>query len=116
MVSFPSEVLEQIRLHLEEEKKQLASRMAEVSLQDPFSDPERAHNNAASDSEASEESSHDRFAAILDELKAKRADIDGALMRIGDGTYGYCSVCGDMIDTDRLAILPAATVCLTHSK
>ncbi len=116
MVSFPNDVLEHIRLHLEEEKKQVAARIAEVTLQDPFSDPERVHDNAASDSDASEESSHDRFAAILEELKAKLADIDGALMRIGDGTYGYCSVCGDMIDTDRLAIIPTATVCLTHSK
>jgi RNA polymerase-binding transcription factor DksA len=28
------------------------------------------------------------------------------------GTYGFCVECKQMIDTDRLAILPTATLCL----
>ena len=71
MQSFPSELLNGLRLHLEEEKKKLIVQMSDLSAQDPFSDPERVNDNAASDSEASEESSHDRFAAMLDELKVK---------------------------------------------
>jgi RNA polymerase-binding transcription factor DksA len=95
------------------EKKKLVRQMSDLSAQDPFSDPDRANDNAASDSEASEESSHDRFAAMLDELKANVSDIDAALARIGMGTYGFCSNCSQMIDTDRLAILPTATLCLS---
>ena len=113
MQSFPSELLEQLRLHLEEEKKKLVAQMSDLSAQDPFSDPDRVNDNAASDSEASEESSHDRFAAMLDELKAKLAGIDAALVRIADGSYGFCTNCQQMIDTDRLAILPTATLCLS---
>jgi len=113
MQNFPSEILEQLRLHLEEEKKKLIREMSELSLQDPFSDPDRANDNAASDSEANEESSHDRFTALLDELKVKLVHIDEALLRIGDGSYGFCSNCRQMIDTDRLAILPTATLCLS---
>ena len=116
MVSFPSDVLEGLRLHLEEEKKKLAARIDELTAQDPFSDPDRTNDNAAADTEANEESSHDRFAAMVDELKKKLTDTDAALVRIGDGSYGFCSVCGDMIDTDRLSILPTATLCLKHSK
>lgn len=116
MVSFPSEVLEGLRTHLEEEKKRLAAQMNDLSAQDPFSDPDRSTDKAASDMEASNESGHDRFTAMVDELKAKLSDVDAALVRISDGTYGYCSVCGDMIDTDRLSIIPTATVCLKHSK
>jgi RNA polymerase-binding transcription factor DksA len=113
MQSFPSEILEQLRLHLEEEKKKLVAQMSDLTAQDPFSDPNRVNDNAASDSEASEESSHDRFAAMLEELKAKLADIDAALERISDGSYGFCTNCQQMIDTDRLAILPTATLCLS---
>jgi RNA polymerase-binding transcription factor DksA len=113
MQSFPSELLEELRLHLEEEKKKLVVQMRDLSAQDPFSDPDRANGNAASDSEASEESSHDRFAAMLDELKVKLTHIDEALARIGDGSYGFCTNCQHMIDTDRLAILPTATLCLS---
>jgi len=113
MQSFPSELLEQLRLHLEEEKKKLVVQMRDLSAQDPFSDPDRANDNAASDSEASEESSHDRFAAMLDELKVKLTHIDAALVRISDGSYGFCTNCQQMIDTDRLGILPTATLCLS---
>ena len=113
MQGFPSELLNELRLHLEAEKKKLAAQMSDLSAQDPFSDPDRANDNAASDSEASEESSHDRFEAMLDELKAKLSGIDAALARISSGTYGFCSHCHEMIDTDRLAILPTATLCLS---
>src|SRR5690348_12043187 len=116
MQSFPNEVLETLRVHLEEEKKKLNLEMEALSAQDPFSDPDRGRDNAASDTEANEESSHDRFAAMVDQLKAKLADTDAALIRIGDGSYGYCTNCHLMIDTDRLAILPTATLCLDCEK
>lgn len=116
MVSFPSEVLEGLRLHLEEEKKRIVAQMDELSSQDPFTNTDRGIDKASSDTEASDESSHDRVAAMVDELKKRLADTDAALARIGNGTYGFCSVCSDMIDTDRLSILPTATLCLRHSK
>lgn len=116
MVSFPNEVLEELRQHLEEEKKHISMQMHELSQQDPFTNTDRVFDKAAADMEASDESSHDRFSAMIDELKEKLTAIDSALVRIGDGTYGFCSVCGDMIDTDRLSVLPTATLCLRHSK
>jgi len=116
MQSFPSEVLKGIREHLEEEKKRVLARINELSVQDPFSDPERTNDNAASDAEASEESSHDRFAALIAQLKQQLSDIEAALSRVTRGTYGFCSKCGEMIDTDRLSILPTAILCLSCEK
>lgn len=113
MDAFPSDVLVTIRQHLEEEKARVASRIAELQVQDPFSDPDRTNDNAASDTEANEESSHDRFAALLGELKSQLVEIEAALERIAAGTYGFCTNCSEMIDTDRLSILPTATLCLT---
>lgn len=112
MQNFPSDVLTELQKHLEEEKKRVLARITELTAQDPFSDPERLNDNAASDAEANEESSHDRFSAMIDELKAELIDIEHALGRITDGTYGFCVECKQMIDTDRLAILPTATLCL----
>lgn len=111
MQSFPQDILSEIRNHLEGEKRDLEARIDELTQQDPFSDPDRLNDNAASDREADEESSHDRFLALIDELRLKRKAIDDALMRISDGTYGFCQNCKKMIDTDRLSILPAATLC-----
>ena len=116
MQNFPPDVLRSVRVQLEEEKKRVAARIGELSSQDPYTNPDRLNDNAASDTEASEESTHERFAAMIGEMKMRLADLDEALVRIGQGTYGFCSVCGEMIDTDRLAILPTATLCLTHEK
>ena len=116
MQSFPNDVLVSLRQHLEEEKARVASRIAELHAQDPFSDPDRTNDNAASDTEANEESSHDRFAALVDQLTDQASQIDAAIARINAGTYGFCTSCGEMIDTDRLAILPTATLCLNCEK
>lgn len=112
MQSFPRDVLDQVRKALEEEKTRLAGRIAQLWAQDPYADPDRVNDNAASDAEASEESNHDRYAALVDELKVRAYALDEALLRVGSGTYGYCVNCGAMIDTDRLAIVPTATLCL----
>lgn len=37
-------------------------------------------------------------------------DIDKALRRIEDGTYGYCEMTGDEIGLKRLAVIPLATL------
>ncbi len=112
MQKFPSDVLDQVRTALEEEKSKVAVRIAELAAQDPYRDPDRVNDNAASDAEASEESNHDRYAAMVEELKARVYALDEALVRVGSGTYGFCVRCGNMIDTDRLSIVPTATLCL----
>lgn len=38
--------------------------------------------------------------------------IEAALMRVRDDEYGYCVECGDEIAAKRLAIDPAATLCI----
>ncbi|MFH0749635.1 MAG: TraR/DksA C4-type zinc finger protein [Candidatus Gottesmanbacteria bacterium] len=113
MQSFPSDILKEIKTHFEKEKLTLTERIAELQKQDPFTDPERSNDNAASDTEASEESNHDRVSAMVDELKAKLHTIEDALVRIDVGTYGACTECNNMIDTERLSVLPMATLCLS---
>ncbi len=36
-----------------------------------------------------------------------------ALLRIGQGTYGFCAHCGEAIDPRRLKALPTATRCIS---
>jgi len=35
-----------------------------------------------------------------------------ALTRIKIGKYGICEKCGNLIDTDRLMVMPEATLCV----
>ena len=40
-------------------------------------------------------------------------DVEAALERIRDGTFGKCADCGDAIDRERLAAYPTAKRCIT---
>ena len=39
-------------------------------------------------------------------------DIDEALRKIEEGSYGICEECGEPIGEKRLSVLPAATLCV----
>ncbi|MEU5993241.1 TraR/DksA C4-type zinc finger protein [Spirillospora sp. NPDC047418] len=54
-----------------------------------------------------------RIDASLQRARAQLADIDDALRRLRDGTYGACEHCGGPIATERLAARPAARTCIT---
>jgi len=43
-------------------------------------------------------------------------EIDAALARIDDGTFGTCSSCGEAIGTERLEALPWATLCIEDKR
>jgi RNA polymerase-binding transcription factor DksA len=50
--------------------------------------------------------------SILEQIEAELADVEHALRRLDDGTYGTCEACGKVIDDARLEALPAARFCL----
>ena len=50
--------------------------------------------------------------ALVRQAEAHLAEIDAALARVADGTYGVCAVCGRPIPDERLAVRPAATTCV----
>jgi len=53
-----------------------------------------------------------RDLSILESLEAELTDVEHALGRLDDGTYGTCEACGRRIDDDRLEAMPAARFCL----
>ncbi len=44
------------------------------------------------------------------------ADIDGALRRLDEGTYGSCEACGKPIGAERLAAIPWARFCIDDQR
>ena len=50
--------------------------------------------------------------SILQEVEGELADIEHALQRLDDGTYGTCEACGKLIGDDRLEAIRAARFCL----
>jgi RNA polymerase-binding transcription factor DksA len=50
--------------------------------------------------------------SILERVEAELGDVEHALQRLDDGTYGTCEACGKPIDEERLQAMPAARFCL----
>ena len=48
-------------------------------------------------------------------LQDQLADVEAALRRLDDGTYGQCAVCGEQIPEARLEAMPAARTCIKHA-
>ena len=53
-----------------------------------------------------------QVAALLASARQRLADVDAALARRAEGTYGVCESCGRAIAPERLAARPAARTCI----
>jgi len=111
-VRFPMSLLKPIGDFLNREAKRLERRKSRLTAQDPFSDVSRVIDNAASDSDAAEQVGHAQVSAMKSQTDRKLIQIKKALARIKIGKYGICEKCGKMIDTDRLMVMPEATICI----
>lgn len=109
---FPKQILVQIKKQLEWKRRKTEEEIKKIEKEDPFSDTDRLLDNASSDSDVKEQYGHARVTAIKRELERTLVRIKKTLARIGLGNYGFCEKCGKMIDTDRLAAMPTAELCI----
>ena len=102
-----------IRLH-----KTLVGRRAEL-LKKLREDMEGLRNHQGTDStgdsaDAAFEAGSDEMASHLAELDARElTQIERAIVRLKQGTYGLCEVCQKRIPVGRLNALPYSTLCIT---
>lgn len=116
MVKFPKSVLSQVGGYLEERKRALEKKISDLKKEDPFSDKTRLLDQASDDSEAQNKAEHERVTALHRQLSIALIETKKALTKIKIGKYGICENCGKMIDTDRLAAMPTARLCVTCEK
>jgi hypothetical protein len=67
-----------------------------------------------SSSDDSEGAPGDIDIAALDEIERQLADVELALERLGDGSYGRCETCGGLLSDDELDSAPAGRFCRAH--
>ncbi len=101
-----------------EEKKTLTAELAGLGKHGPAGweattetpdENEVDPNTVASRFEDFEEKS-----ALMIPLEERLKQVDAALAKLADGTYGTCRVCNNPIEAERLAANPAAETCMTH--
>ena len=104
------ELLEQQRADLRRELDALQVESANVNQTEGYG----VKNHPAED--ASELFLRERNLAISSDLRQELDDVERALIRIANGTYGFCEECGEPINPERLEARPAATYCIRHQR
>lgn len=113
---FPRNLLVPVGNFLQNKLRDLKKRKKDISTEDPFKDPSRTTDNAATDTEAEEQYGHARTSALRTEINRKIVQVRKALTRVKIGKYGICEDCGAMIDTDRLLVFPEAVLCAKDAR
>lgn len=112
-IVFPAKILRPLQNFLTNEEKKLKKRRRELDKEDPYNNTDRLIDNAATDTDAAEDYGHARVFAIKKEIDRTLIRIRKTLTKIKLGKYGVCEQCGQMIDTDRLAVDPTASCCIS---
>lgn len=101
--------LEEIRKGLLEQKNQILKDLKDISSDDKVVFPDYGDKP---DENAQEIGEYTTNLATDKVLEATLKDIDSALERMENGTYGICKYCGEPIDAKRLVARPVASACV----
>ena len=101
--------MQTLRASLEEERGQLQSQLAEL---DDDSDLSYDENFADSAQVAGQQGAN---RALSGQLSENLAEVERALGKMDDGTYGRCEACGKEIAEARLEAMPATRFCIDHA-
>ena len=74
--------------------------------------PDYGNSNSIEDN-ASEVTDYTTNLSIEHELEGDLRDVESALKRVKDGTYGRCKHCNKDIEIERLKIRPESTSCVS---
>jgi DnaK suppressor protein len=111
----PSKLTKPVKKYLEKRIVELKQSEKKLKRGDPFSDSARATNNSLEE-DVDEQIGHFEAEVKVSFIKKQIIEFRKALSKIKIGKYGICDKCGEMIDTDRLAVRPEATICLRCEK
>jgi RNA polymerase-binding protein DksA len=108
------------RTRLEEERKRVLDAIDNIHHENPRAMVDETQDPGSVDNHPGDIATvtFDReMASTLEEHSTHvLAEIDGALARIEDGTFGTCLRCGKPIGTERLEALPWATLCIDDKR
>ena len=102
-----------LRSRLESERKRLLEELEQIKVDvGPATDRREGSPFGKREEEATETLELERRVALGKRIKDQLADVENALRKFDQGTYGLCEICGRPIDPARLEALPQAKLCL----
>lgn len=109
--------LKALQQKLEAERGVLKERLREVGVENPAVpgdfEPTLPNYGDEYDDTVNESTDLDANIAVVSELERRLKEIEIALGRIENGTYGACTTCSTKIAEERLHAVPTAALCST---
>lgn len=111
---------EQLRQRMIEERRRVVDAIDNIHAENPGSIGDETEETTFQDNHLGDiaTATFDREMAstLEDNSTHVLAEIDAALKRIDEGTFGVCTRCGQPIDAERLEALPWATLCIEDKR
>ncbi|HSS72103.1 MAG TPA: TraR/DksA C4-type zinc finger protein [Gaiellaceae bacterium] len=111
---------EQLRQRMLEERRRVVDAIDNIHAENPGSIGDETEETTFQDNHLGDiaTATFDREMAstLEDNSTHVLAEIDAALKRIDEGTFGVCTRCGQPIDAERLEALPWATLCIEDKR
>ena len=105
--------LEEVQVRLQARRRQLAEELAELTK------PPEAGSNLSFGKRIGEGTTEavERISstAAARSIATALAEVDRALEKVDEETYGLCDDCWQLIGSERLEAMPSATLCVTCS-
>ncbi len=128
-IMLDQKTIDELKTALEKERELLISELKTIATPDPnlkddwnvrhfeWSEDQITSEEALESDESVNESDEDmKNKALSDHLELRLRDVNNALKRMEDGTYGICEVCKEPIPLERLKANPAADADIEHAK
>ncbi len=110
--ALPKTLQKQLRAALESERDELLGQVSDLEAE---ADVSRWRDGGFDDDPADSGSANlerDRAQSLSGHARRTLAEVEAALERMDEGSYGTCANCGAAIERARLEALPYATLCM----
>ncbi len=105
---------DELRARLQSELKRLTEEVEQLKASArPANERREGSPFGKREEEATESFEFEKRLALEKRTKDLLVEVEHALEKFEQGTYGQCDNCGQPIDPDRLEALPQANLCLT---
>jgi DnaK suppressor protein len=105
-------LLSTVRSDLTAERERLEAQIASLEPGHGSASPDFDDNFADSGQVAAEQGENKVLAS---QLRSELDEVERALAKLDDGSYGACETCREPISAARLEAMPAARFCIEHA-
>ncbi len=103
---------QQIRAHLEAERKRIAEELAISKASQSMEDRREGSPFGKREEEATESMELEKRLTLENRLQLMLTEVEKAIVKLENGTYGICDMCNTHIDPARMEALPQAILCM----